>query len=326
MELKKMADMYFDYCMSRQLRAKTIHAYRQTLRLFASWLDAKGMTGEVEDIRDATIRSFLLDLQRRGKYTVCTVKGTESINCPERREDYGEPLGNTTINNYLRNLKGFFSWLVEMEYIEKSPMRRVKLLPQQRSPKEYLEDAEVRALLSVMDKSSFPEYRDRVAVMIMLDSGTRLGETLALETGQVDVVGRAIHLPPEITKGRKARTVFISQRTAKELRRWIQFKEKNCDSPHLFPVKRTGQPVDIRHYEANFRKYLRRTTIDKTVSPHTLRNNFAKRCLLAGMDIYTLSRLLGHSSVTITEKAYLDVKDMELKNRYAQFSPMDRIY
>lgn len=42
--------------------------------------------------------------------------------------------------------------------------------------------------------------------------------------------------------------------------------------------------------------------------PHCLRNNFAKRCLMNGMDIYTLSRLLGHSSVKVTEQAYLDLK------------------
>ena len=49
---------------------------------------------------------------------------------------------------------------------------------------------------------------------------------------------------------------------------------------------------------------MKRSGIKKHVSPHTLRNNFAKRCLMAGMDIYTLSKILGHSSVTITEQGY----------------------
>ena len=47
---------------------------------------------------------------------------------------------------------------------------------------------------------------------------------------------------------------------------------------------------------------------------------------MSGMDIYTLSRILGHSSVTITEKAYLDVKDEELKGKYLRHSPMDAIF
>ena len=75
-----------------------------------------------------------------------------------------------------------------------------------------------------------------------------------------------------------------------------------------------------------FRRYVRRAEIKKRISPHTLRNNFAKRCLLAGMDIYTLSRILGHSSVTVTEQAYLDVKDEDLKKKYLKYSPLDRIF
>ena len=80
------------------------------------------------------------------------------------------------------------------------------------------------------------------------------------------------------------------------------------------------------NYERNFRNYMARTRINKRISPHTLRNNFAKRCLMSGMDIYTLSRILGHSSVKITEMAYLDVTDEDLKKRFMRHSPLDRIY
>lgn len=60
--------------------------------------------------------------------------------------------------------------------------------------------------------------------------------------------------------------------------------------------------MNVAAFEKNFKKYLLRAGITKTLSPHALRNNFAKRCLLSGMDIYTLSRILGHNSVTVTEK------------------------
>ena len=65
--------------------------------------------------------------------------------------------------------------------------------------------------------------------------------------------------------------------------------------------------------------------IDKAYSPHALRNNFAKRCLMNGMDIYTLSRILGHSSVSVTENAYLDLTDRDLRHRYQNFSPMENL-
>ena len=81
-------------------------------------------------------------------------------------------------------------------------------------------------------------------------------------------------------------------------------------------------PVNLSSFESNFKGYLRRAKIEKDVTPHCLRNNFAKRCLMNGMDIYTLSRLLGHSSVTVTEEAYLDLTDNDIGQRYQRFSPV----
>ena len=79
----------------------------------------------------------------------------------------------------------------------------------------------------------------------------------------------------------------------------------------------------ISSFESNFKGYIRRAKIEKDVTPHCLRNNFAKRCLMNGMDIYTLSRLLGHSSVTVTEEAYLDLTDNDIGQRYQHFSPVN---
>ena len=81
----------------------------------------------------------------------------------------------------------------------------------------------------------------------------------------------------------------------------------------------------IGTFETNFRNYVHRAGIAKNVSPHALRNNFAKCCLMAGMDIYTLSRILGHSSVTVTEKAYLDLTDNDIRRRYQHFSPIENM-
>ena len=325
MEFEKTIQLYLEYCMSKQLRKRSLNAYEQTLRLFGIWLRQEGIQ-EVEGIKDSTIRRYILNLQNRGKYTTSVDKKKELINYPERRTDYGKRISNLTINNYLRNLRGYFTWLVEMEYLEKNPMQKIRLLHYERTGKECLEDAEVKMLLEVLDKNIYSEYRDMVAAMVMLDSGMRLGEVLSMEREQLDLVQKTITLPAEKTKGRKARTVFFSQRTARELRHWIRYKEETCKSAYVFPVKRDGGKLSLHNYETNFRKYLRRTPITKHVSPHTLRNNFAKRCLMSGMDIYTLSRLLGHSSVTVTEKAYLDVKDHELKKRYVQHSPLERVY
>ena len=324
MDFNRTITHYMEHCRSRNLRPRTLISYEQTLVLFALWMEQTHGVRQVEGVKEAHIRQYIIDLQSRGKYTFCTPEGARSF--PQNRRDYQQRISNITINNYLRNLHVFFAWLVEMEYVAKSPMKRIKALPAERKPRDYLDDDEVMRLIRSMDRSYFTEYRDLLAIMLMLDSGTRLGETLSVEMNQLDLTDRCLYLPADKTKGRKARTVYFSEKTARELRRWIQFKDRYCESDYLFPVKKHGRRLEIHVFERNFRQYIKRLGISKHITPHTLRNNFAKRCLLAGMDIYTLSRLLGHSSVEVTEKAYLDLTDRDIKKQYRRFSPMEGIY
>lgn len=79
--------------------------------------------------------------------------------------------------------------------------------------------------------------------------------------------------------------------------------------------------MQVNNFETNVRKYAKRVGL-KNIHPHVFRNNFAKRFLMNGGDIYTLSRLLGHSSVTITEKAYLDLTQEDLAALYRNHSPL----
>ena len=87
-------------------------------------------------------------------------------------------------------------------------------------------------------------------------------------------------------------------------------------------MKHNGAHMEVHNFEKNFKKYLKRANVNENLTPHCLRNNFAKRCLMNGMDIYTLSKLLGHSSVTVTEQAYLDLTDEDIGKRYQHFSPV----
>lgn len=318
--------LFMDYCRSKQLRPKTMASYEQTLKLFSRWLKEKYDIENAEEVKEPHIRAYIVDLQQRGKYTFCANDRSKDLNHPMNRRDYRQQISNITVNNYIRNIRVFFTWLEESECILKSPMRRVKELPEERPAKEYLEDDEVMRLLKSMDSTYFSEYRDMVVMMVMLDAGTRLGETLSAVEEQLNIEEQSLYLPADKTKGRTERTVFFSAKTAKELRRWLQYKDRYCESPYIFPVRHSGRILKVSNYETNFTKYIQRAGIKKHISPHTLRNNFAKRCLMSGMDIYTLSKLLGHSSVTVTERAYLDVTNGDIRKRYSKFSPMDAIY
>lgn len=315
-------DEYMYHCQSRRLRPKTMNSYEQALRLFERWAREQEGIERPAEVKEQTIRHYLCDLQERGKYTFCVNDERAQTNYPDRRRDFRAPISVTTINNYIRNLRAFFNWYEEEPTAKGNPMKKIKQLYNERKAREYLEDAEVYKFLNSFDKSYFSDCRDATVTALILDSGMRLGECLMLTTKYIDMTERVIEIPADLTKGRKDRCVYFSIKTARLLQSWLRFKDRYVETDYLFPTKENGTPIEIRSFETNFKKHLKRAGIQKDVSPHALRNNFAKRCILAGMDIFTLSRILGHSSVTVTEKAYLDLTDRDIKRCYQNYSPM----
>jgi len=318
-------DDFMLYCRTQQLREKSMQSYEQTLRLFERWCVEQFQINKVDAVTEAVIRRYVDDLIARGKYSFYVDDKRKNVNYPERRRDYRKPISPSTINNYLRNLRVFFNWLERDYLIAKNPMKKIRLLKVNRKAKEYISDEDFKKLISHFDKSYFAEHRDYAMIHLMLDTGMRLGECSELLVDDVIMHNRKIHLRAEITKGRRDRSVFFSQRTELILRKWIQYKDRYCESGYLFPVKRGGHNVSVSGFECNFKRYLLRAGLNDNISPHCLRNNFAKRCLMNGMDIFTLSKILGHSSVTVTEQAYLDLTDEDLGKKYANYSPISSI-
>lgn len=226
-------DYFFDYCEMKELRPKTLIHYSQSVKLFVKWAQEQEQITEVDEVSELTIRKYIRFLQTRGKYTECINVTQSEYNHPENRKDYHVKVSNVTINNYFRSIRAFFNWLESEQIIEKTPFQKIRELPAQRKPKEYFTDTEVRSILAKFDKREFSEYRDMMAMILMLDSGMRLGETLSMEVEQIDLVNRSIILPAEKTKGRKEREVYFSSRTGNELRRWLQFKAQHCDITSL---------------------------------------------------------------------------------------------
>lgn len=314
---------YMYYCQSKRLRPKTMSSYEQTLRLFERWCEEEEAITEPNKVTESIVRRYICNLQERGKYTFCANDKQKATNCPDRRRDYRMSIDITTINNYIRNIRAFYSWF-SYETGTKNPMERIRQLKDERIPKEYLTDEEIEKLKKIMDLSYFAEHRDFMIIMLILDTGMRLGECLMVEIKDINISERTIFLPAEHTKSGKSRYVFFSVKTARMLQRWLRFKDRYSESSLLFHVKR-GTKLEITSFESNLRKYLKRAGIKKEYSAHALRNNFAKRCLMAGMDYFTLSKILGHSSVTVTEKAYLDLTESDLRARYQYFSPIENM-
>ena len=78
MDMERIIALYMDDCHSRQLRPKTMQSYEQALKLFATWLEETLQINQVEQVKDMHLRSYINDLQKRGKYTFCADRQAEA--------------------------------------------------------------------------------------------------------------------------------------------------------------------------------------------------------------------------------------------------------
>lgn len=313
-------DDFMDYCKCQNLRPKTMHAYEQSIRLFANYCISAFNITEAAQVKEIHIREYVKYLSERGKYTVTADEQSKQYNHPDSRKDTKKPMSAATINNYLRNIKVFFNYLYDNHYISKNPVVRIKQLHNEHKPVDFLSDAEFKKLMNCFKPDAFSEQRDKTIVMLLIDTGMRIGECLLIKISDVDMTRCSIYLPAENTKGRHNRVVFFSKEMQKQLRRWLQYQDRYRNTEFLFCTNQ-GNKLTVSNFEANLRKYGKRSGI-KNIHPHMFRNNFAKRFLMNGGNIFTLSKILGHSSVTVTEKAYLDLTEDDLQKSYTPFSPI----
>jgi len=314
---------FITQCEVRQLRPKTIKSYEGTLRIFSKYLYEDFKITSAEDVQEKHIMQYVNHLKERGKYTVLCDKNSELYNHPQKRPDYGMNISITTINNYLRNMRVFFNYLYSEHEIKKNPMGKVILLKDDRKPLEFISDENFMRLLRCLDRSKFSENRDWTIIQLLIDTGMRIGECLLIKVSDADLTRKSIYITLQNTKGGKTRSVFFSEEMNRILKMWLRFQDRYRNTEYLFCTNE-GKHLQISNFETNFKKYGKRIGLN-TIHPHVLRNNFAKRFLMNGGNIFTLSKILGHSSVEVTEKAYLDLDDDDLRQTYQNFSPLSNM-
>ena len=313
-------DRYMIDGTGRGLSVKTLRSYEQTLRLFQRYLSEKHVIDKPTQVKPEHIRSYFAFVRERGKYGALSDDRTAKINGPHNRPDFGKTVSETTLANYQRNINAFFGYLYREKIIKKNPCEGIERIKPQRKIKTLLSENELHLFFRAFDVSTFHGFRDWIMARMILDTGSRIGELVSIVPGDIDLRNGALLL--RNTKSKKERFVYFSQKTARNLKSWLEYRERYTDSRYVFPTTR-GSYMDIRTVESSFKKHSRLVGLD--VQPHQLRNNFAKYYLLAGGDFVTLSRILGHASVEVTQQAYLDFNDKEIGQKYQKHSPLNNL-
>jgi integrase/recombinase XerD len=318
-ELEFYLEDFLLACQSKNLSPKTLSSYEQSLKLFLAYLKAEHEVEDVQRVKTGHIRQYVVYVQERGKYTVVNREASKTINHPQNRTDFKKTVSNVTINNYIRNIKVFFNWLQQEGELHKNPVTNISQIKTERRQKEGINQDEFNRLLSQFDYTKFHGYRNKVITMLLQDTGMRITECLALNVESIDFKHRMILVTK--TKGRKERYVYFSKVMERELKHYFKFKDRYTETNLLFPTTR-NTILTIHSFEKQLKQAGEQ--IGLHVHPHQIRNNFARHYLLNGGDFYTLSRILGHSSVTVTEQSYMDLTREEIAKKYQQHSPLSK--
>jgi site-specific recombinase XerD len=280
---------------------------------FRDFLVAADQSPDVQQVTPRILRAYILYLQQKQCFA------SHRFNRPQ---DKG--LSGHTINCYLRSLRIFFSWLVSEEVIAENPFNRVKIPRPPRKVIPVFSDAQIMDLLGAIDVGTPEGVRDYTIVLTLLDSGLRVSELCQLklehvwlEEGMVKVLG----------KGNKERLVPIGRQVQRALWHYInryrpEPAKPGCDTVFL---TRYGRSLSKDCVEKRMTRYGKKAGVAGVrCSPHTFRHAAAVKFLRNGGDVFSLQRMLGHSSLEMTRR-YCELADVDVKRAHMTASPVDNL-
>jgi integrase/recombinase XerD len=264
----------------------TRRGYSVRLGIFAAWCEEQGLA--LEQLTSKQLRQFIEDVGRRPG-----LKGSEQ-------------LASSSVHWYAVSIKTFLNWCSRDEEFEDlvsgKTLARVQIPKIEQTIIEVFTPEQLQALLHATERQLYSQ-RDKAIVSVLIDTGIRAAELcgLLLKNVWLDTDDSSIRV---LGKGRKEREVPLGRAARIALRRYItRYRHpKDQAEQHVF-IARGGTPLTEHGLLQVIEQLGERTRIrDVRVSPHTFRHTFAVQFLLNGGDIYKLSRLMGHTSVKITER------------------------
>ncbi len=225
-----------------------------------------------------------------------------------------------TVNGKLRTLKAMLGYAFTRGILPNNPMRRVKFLRHERTIIKAFDRTQIRKIIQTCDDGTFVGVREAALVYMMLDTGCRISELLGLRMGDIDAPH---HRATVMGKGRKPRVVYYTHMTANALESYL---ENRGTLPHdIVFVSETNAPAKVRTVQDRLHDVgIRAGITGVRMSPHTFRHTFAKMYIQNGGDIFTLQKMLGHTTLDMVRK-YVEMFGDDVSEAHAKYSPVDSL-
>ena len=300
MRLKDVLEEFILELEMQNYSPRTIKAYRNNNLLMFTFIENEFGITELESIQTVHIKAYIKLMQKN-----------------KRKVSY--------INGIIKSFRAFFKYAVNEEYIDNNPVHKVAWLRERKSLINSFTDEEVERMMKVYIGSDYLVIRNKLIMAFLFDTGIRCLELCSIKNGDV----RESSLLIRNGKGNKQRTVAISPYVKKLIMRYVKcrdarFKDRIIDKDTPFflsyrfkslTIEGVERVVKICGQKANVRKEIR-------CSPHTCRHYFAQAQLRNGLDVYSLSRLLGHENISITKRYLQSIKDGDIVEMSVRTSPL----
>ncbi|KKU17841.1 MAG: Tyrosine recombinase XerC [Candidatus Pacebacteria bacterium GW2011_GWB1_47_8] len=291
-----MIDFLESLEVERNLSPLTVRNYGHYLRRFIDWFEAAGHT-DLKELDPDVLRKYRVYLARFA-------------------DDQGRTLSKKTQSYYIIALRSWLKWLVKNDAPVLHP-EKVELPKSESIPMKFVSAEKIQRLLEMPDLAKPQGLRDRAMLEVLFSTGLRVSELVKLNRDQIDIDRREFGV---IGKGRRPRVVFLSDKAAEWLTRWLNSREDNWRP--IF-IRFAGQKPDLladgeemrlttRSVQRLVDRYSRRAHLPIKLSPHGIRHSFATDLLSNGAGLRDVQEMLGHKNIATTQ-IYTHVTQPQLK-------------
>jgi integrase/recombinase XerC len=213
-----------------------------------------------------------------------------------------EGLSKASIGRHLSALRTFFTFLKREGRVASNPARAIATPRKDRTLPRTLSVDEAGAVVAAKGREGTLGARDRALLELLYATGLRVSELVGLRIEDVDLSARQVRT---VGKGRKERIVPFGRAAAEAVKAWLRertaMRPSAKDAPYLFLNARAGRLTD-RSVRRVLDRALLAAEVPRHASPHALRHSFATHLLAAGADLRVIQELLGHASLSTTQK------------------------